>query len=94
MRQTTLARRLYTATGSVEYPVITIEDGCILDISPGRLNDRPEVLTPSFLDIHVHGALGYDFMHARLEGMQAVGRFLASKGVAHYLPTTVTPLWT
>ena len=90
MRQTLTARRLYTATDSVEYPVLTIEDGCLLRIEAGPANDSDELLLPAFLDIHVHGAASFDFMHANAAEIDAVGRFLATKGVAFYLPTTLT----
>ena len=90
MPQTFTARRLYNATGSVEYPVLTIEDGCLLGIEAGPANDSEELLLPAFFDIHVHGAASFDFMRANAAEIDAVGRFLATKGVAYYLPTTLT----
>ncbi len=90
MPQTFTARRLYTATESVEYPVLTIEDGCLVGIEAGPANDSEELLLPAFFDIHVHGAASFDFMRANAAEIDAVGRFLATKGVAFYLPTTLT----
>ncbi len=90
MPQTFTARRLYTATESVEYPVLTIEDGCLLGMEAGPANDCEELLLPAFFDIHVHGAASFDFMRANAAEIDAVGRFLATKGVAFYLPTTLT----
>ncbi len=90
MRETLTARRLYTATGSVEYPILTIEDGCLLGLEAGPPNKSGELLLPAFFDIHVHGAATFDFMHANAAEIDAVGRFLATKGVASYLPTTLT----
>ncbi|MGI4829497.1 MAG: N-acetylglucosamine-6-phosphate deacetylase [Janthinobacterium lividum] len=90
MPQTITAHTLHTADGSLDYPVITVEDGRILEVTSGPPCASEDVLTPTFLDIHVHGALGHDFMLASLPEMQAVGRFLAARGVGHYLPTTVT----
>ncbi len=90
MPQTFTARRLYNATESVEYPVLTIEDGCLLGIEAGPANDSEELLLPAFFDIHVHGAASFDFMRANAAEIDAVGRFLATKGVAYYLPTTLT----
>ena len=90
MRETLTARRLYTATGSVEYPILTIEDGCLLGLEAGPPNTSGELLLPAFFDIHVHGAATFDFMHANAAEIDAVGRFLATKGVASYLPTTLT----
>jgi len=47
-------------------------------------------LTSSFLDIHIHGSVGHDVMLASPGGFCEIERFLASRGVGHYLPTTVT----
>jgi N-acetylglucosamine-6-phosphate deacetylase len=45
---------------------------------------------PSFFDVHTHGAAGHDVMEATPQALDAVGRFLASRGTAAYLATTVT----
>ncbi len=90
MVETLQARRLHTFTGSVDYPVLTLEDGCLLSVEPGPPNGSEEILLPAFFDIHVHGAVCHDFMHANAAEIDAAGRFLATKGVAFYLPTTIT----
>jgi N-acetylglucosamine-6-phosphate deacetylase len=84
------ARRLLTGTEEIDYPSITMEDGRIVDLRRGRVNDSTETLTAAFFDIHVHGACSYDFMTATPAEVAIVGRFLAGRGVAHYLATTVT----
>lgn len=90
MRTTLTARRLLTENDSVDYPTIVVEEGRIVSIEPGAANGATETLTASYFDIHVHGAVSHDFMDADLAEIAAVGRFLATRGVAHYLPTTVT----
>jgi N-acetylglucosamine-6-phosphate deacetylase len=90
MATTLHARALLTPTGQIDYPIVTCEDGLIHSIVPGEPNDSTTLLTPAFLDIHVHGAVSFDFMSATQQGIDAAGRFLATRGVAHYLPTTVT----
>lgn len=84
------ARRLHTPTGTLEFPVLTLEDGRVAELIEGEPNQSTEILTSAFLDIHVHGAVRHDFMTAEASEIDAIGRFLASKGVAYYLPTTVT----
>ena len=84
------ARRLFTDTGVMEYPVVTFDGGELVSIEAGPPNDSTETLTAAFLDVHVHGACSYDFMAATAAEIDSVGRFLASRGVGHYLPTTVT----
>jgi N-acetylglucosamine-6-phosphate deacetylase len=84
------ARTLLTETGQIDYPVVAVEDGRIVSIESGEPNGSTETLTAAFFDIHVHGACSHDFMAASPSEITAVGRFLASRGVGHYLPTTVT----
>ncbi len=91
MPTTTLTpRRLLTDDGQIDFPVLTLEDGHILSIEPGSPNASREILTAAFFDIHVHGACSHDFMAATPAEIATVGSFLATRGVAHYLPTTVT----
>ena len=94
MNATTLtARRLLTANGTVDFPVLRIAaDGTLLEIAtdPAALAHETDTLTAAFLDVHTHGAVGHDVMHADPTGLSRMQHFLASHGVAHYLPTTVT----
>jgi N-acetylglucosamine-6-phosphate deacetylase len=69
---------------------VSIEDGNIVRVEEGAPNGSTDTLTAAFFDIHVHGACSYDFMTATPMEIESVGRFLARRGVAHYLPTTVT----
>ncbi len=85
------ARTLITAIGSIAYPAITIgETGRIEDISTDASITSDRILTPTFLDIHIHGAAGEDVMSATPAGLSRIQRFLASRGTSHYLPTTAT----
>lgn len=47
-------------------------------------------LLPGFIDIHVHGGFGHDFMDAERDGLDAITRFHASHGTTTMLATTVT----
>ena len=87
------ARRLITDIGSVEFPVLIVgDDGTLSDISsdPTSLAREEDTLTCAFFDIHTHGAMGHDVMSASPAQMADIQRFLALRGVAQYLPTTVT----
>ncbi len=92
MPLTTLtARRLHTDIGEIEFPVLAIgDDGRIADISSDPSVQSDDTLTAAFLDIHTHGAAGHDVMEATPGALTTVSRFLAARGVAHFLPTTVT----
>jgi N-acetylglucosamine-6-phosphate deacetylase len=91
MPQTIAARRLITRTETIDYPVLHIENGVIAAIDSDPSNDALDTtLTPTFFDIHTHGAANHDVMEATPEALCAVSRFLATRGVGYYLPTTVT----
>ncbi len=84
----------------VEQPAILVEDGIIRSIATRDSSPLPAhdvhddyadaTLSPSFFDIHFHGAVGHDVMDGTPAALSAIGRFLATRGVGAYLPTTVT----
>jgi N-acetylglucosamine-6-phosphate deacetylase len=90
------ARRLITADGVVEWPRIAVDaDGLVESIEAGATNADEAcavetTLTAAFFDVHVHGAAGHDVMEGSADVLARVGNFLATKGVAYYLATTVT----
>jgi N-acetylglucosamine-6-phosphate deacetylase len=85
------ARRLIAADSILEYPHIAIDDdGTIVSIEPGEPNSNDTTLSAAFFDIHVHGAAGHDAMEGTPRALNRIGEFLACKGVAHFLATTVT----
>lgn len=47
-------------------------------------------LTPGFIDIHTHGAAGYDVMDATPEALSNISKELLTSGVTSFLPTTMT----
>lgn len=47
-------------------------------------------LAPGFIDLHVHGAVGYEVMDADAQGLRAMARFYARHGVTSFLATTWT----
>jgi len=85
------AQRLLTANGPVECPRILIDSaGIIFAIEPDQHGTDDVTLTPAFFDVHVHGAAGHDVMEGTPKALDKIGGFLATRGVAHYLATTVT----
>jgi N-acetylglucosamine-6-phosphate deacetylase len=97
------ARRLYDGSRLHDHPIVVLDGGRIASISTraetaapaapagAPILDFPEAtLAPSFFDIHIHGAAGHDAMEATPEALAAMGAFLASRGTARFLATTVT----
>lgn len=76
---------------------LIIKDGKFADILAGvpqpatgdRVVDATGfLLTPGFLDIHTHGALGGDTMDASCDTLHKMAHFFVKHGVTAYLPTT------
>ncbi|MDZ7671566.1 MAG: N-acetylglucosamine-6-phosphate deacetylase [Halanaerobiales bacterium] len=47
-------------------------------------------LSPGFIDIHVHGAMGKDTMDASYEALDTISDTIIKSGVTSFLPTTMT----
>jgi N-acetylglucosamine-6-phosphate deacetylase len=99
MRILLTAGTLVLPESVVPDPWLLIEDGLIHGFGTRgdglpqhyQHHDLPGAfLTPAMLDIHVHGAANHDVMEGTAEGVSYVSRFLASRGVGAFLPTTVT----
>ncbi|OKP97806.1 N-acetylglucosamine-6-phosphate deacetylase [Paenibacillus sp. P46E] len=48
------------------------------------------LLIPGFVDVHVHGGAGFDFMYADAQSLEIITRFHASQGTTTMLATTMT----
>jgi N-acetylglucosamine-6-phosphate deacetylase len=99
MTSTIRARRLLCENEIVEYPLITVDDGYIASIQSGALHHGaappswhfPDaLLVPAFVNIHVHGASGFDVMEGTPQAIHTVGATLARHGTGAFYPTTVT----
>ncbi len=47
-------------------------------------------LLPGFVDLHTHGAMGYDHTDAEPEAEEIISHYLTRQGVTTYLPTLIT----
>ena len=56
-----------------------------------RTNREPEgFFVPGFVDLHIHGAFGIDFMSATKADLVELAELLKKEGYAGFLPTTIT----
>lgn len=55
------------------------------DVDYGELR-----IVPGFMDIHCHGAYGFDTNDANEEGLRNWSKRIVSEGVTSFLPTTIT----
>lgn len=93
---------LYTPGAVWDRGWLLVEEGRIWGLGPGeppafeagrvarRIEARGRALLPGFVDLHVHGAIGYEAMDADPEGLREMARFYARHGVTAFLPTTWT----
>ncbi len=91
MSNTLTARHLITGVGVIEFPVLHIdEQGHIAEIESDPSVRSTDTLTSGLFDVHTHGCAGHDVMDADPDALPIIQRFLATRGVTSYLPTTVT----
>ena len=55
-----------------------------------KIDGRGATAVPGFIDLHIHGALGFDFMDATEEAYRRTAEYHAAGGTTAYMPTTAT----
>ncbi len=77
---------------------IIVTDGQISEVSAGDIEapDAVEIdakgnyISPGFIDIHIHGGGGYDFMDGTEEAFLKIAEIHAKYGTTSMVPTTLT----
>lgn len=65
-----------------------------LDFGEGQVIDAAGAyLLPGLVNIHTHGAVGYDSSDCSYAGLNAMSQFWARTGTTSFLPTTTTALY-
>ena len=93
--------RIVTPGGIIENGVVLAEGGKIIEVKEGsmdRIEEKDVVgidaggrwVSPGFIDIHVHGGGGHDFMDGTVEAFLGVAETHARYGTTSMLPTTLT----
>jgi N-acetylglucosamine-6-phosphate deacetylase len=94
--------RIVIPSGVIENGLLTVKEGIITQIreaSPDGQGLDPELhridaqgnwIIPGFIDVHVHGGGGHDFMDADADGISAITKFHAANGTTSLLATTLT----
>lgn len=79
----------------IEEGSVLIKDGKIAEINP--INSTEEefdaeglYLSPGFIDVHIHGAGGYDTMDGTVEAINKISKSILEHGVTSFTPTTMT----
>ena len=76
---------------------VSFESGTITGIGQGNpipadenLDAQNLYLAPGFIDLHIHGGHGFDFLDARADGFAAAATFHLSGGTTSLCPTAAT----
>ncbi|CAM3903781.1 N-acetylglucosamine-6-phosphate deacetylase [Aquirufa aurantiipilula] len=77
---------------------VLVENGKIIEVSardidiPGaiEINAHGHYISPGFIDIHIHGGGGHDFMDGTVEAFLEIAKTHARYGTTAMLPTTLT----
>jgi N-acetylglucosamine-6-phosphate deacetylase len=93
-------RSAITPQGEISGAGLLLRDGVIEAVGPRAGMSVPEgaqeivgtdkIALPGFIDIHIHGAGGYDVMEGTSEAMSAIARTVAKHGTTSFVATTVT----
>lgn len=59
-------------------------------VQPGYVDLGGKLVLPGLVDIHIHGAAGADFSDGDPAGLEKMARYLATKGITSFAPTSMT----
>lgn len=90
--------KIITPRGIIPEGTILIEGNKIISVGQSNtdfphatvINAQGDYISPGFIDIHVHGGGGYDFMDCTEEAFLKIAETHAQYGTTSMLPTTLT----
>ena len=85
--------RIVTSKEVIENGYIEIQNGIIKSIGTGSVEGTDchgLIAFPGFIDIHIHGSAGIDFMDAGPNDYPVIAESLFKEGVTTFLATTLT----
>ena len=80
----------------IENSSILVEDGKIKEINPissnydDILDANGLYISPGFIDVHIHGAGGYDTMDGTVEAINTIAKTIVKHGTTSFKQTTMT----
>ncbi len=70
------------------------ENGCFQnvlgDIPADAVDLQGATVIPGLVDVHIHGAMGYDFSDGDIAGVKAMASYLAKEGITAFAPASMT----
>lgn len=74
---------LYIEKGHIVSDITQVTDITVI-------NAKGMLVLPGLIDVHSHGAVGYDFSDGNIEGLQKILAYQYAHGITSYCPTTMT----
>ena len=89
---------ILTPFRAIKNGTVVIENGKILGVHEGNaevpdateMDAKGQYIAPGFIDIHVHGGGGFDFMDGTEEAFLKIAELHAQYGTTSLVPTTLT----
>ncbi|MFN8348138.1 MAG: N-acetylglucosamine-6-phosphate deacetylase [Spirosomataceae bacterium] len=89
---------ILTPFRAIKSGTVVIENGRIADVHEGNaevpdaveIDAKGQYIAPGFIDIHVHGGGGFDFMDGTEEAFLKIAELHARYGTTSLVPTTLT----
>lgn len=81
--KTFTVKDIYIEDGIIVSDIIQVKEQTVVDATDCYV-------IPGLIDIHSHGALGYDFSDADEEGLRRILVYQRTKGITSYCPTSMT----
>lgn len=89
--------KIVTLDEVIDKGYIVIDNGVIKSINKGEYIGEDKsyscdglIAFPGFIDVHIHGSMGIDFMDATHQDYQNIASSLYKEGVTSFLATTLT----
>lgn len=98
---TTLIKNAHLISPDLDLPSAAIEldgsvikavyrQGQLLPVADNIVDVKGQRVLPGFIDIHTHGAAGFDFCDGTLEAVKTITKAKLREGITTLLPTTLT----
>ena len=88
--------KIVTPQEVLSHKVLVFDRGKIIDIcnevphGAEIIDAKGMIVAPGFVDVHIHGSMGYDVMDGTVTAVKAISAGIAKYGTTSFLPTTMT----
>ena len=70
--------------------IVSVNEGLYVGEDKEVVDGKGKIAFPGFIDVHMHGSVGIDFMDAKVEDYKTICNALYTEGTTTFLATTLT----